>query len=299
MLNISSLLFRFLLPLALIYLAYTFIGPIGGFSLLILFIIVSLWFNRAIIYNNRANKKYHSGDFDAALDYMRKAALADPKSARIRGTYAYLLLKLGYIDKAAHEIDKAMELVKLDIDKNHLRLTKGLILWKQGKIDEAIQELEELLKVYENTSVYASLGFLYIEKGDLDKALQFNLEAHDFNSNSPIIMDNLGVVYYLRGEYDKAFETYRNLMRLKPSFPDAYYNYARVLLKKGDLEKAQYMTRYALSLPFWSISTVTREEAEEFLRELEAKAAQSEVSLQNENAEASGSSVEEQSGSDI
>jgi len=60
-------------------------------------------------------------------------------------------------------------------------------------------------------------------------------------------------------------------MKNKPNFPEAFYNYARVLDKKGDLEKALYMVRYALTLPFWNTSTVKKEEVEAYLKELEAK----------------------------
>ena len=262
---------RFVVPVALIYMAYNLLGPVGGFIGIAVFILMLVWFNRSFIYSNRANKKYGGGDFDGALSDLKKAVSSAPKDAKIRGTYAYLLLKLGNTDEAAAEINKALSLAS-GADRNSLRITESLVLWKQGRLDESIGELEGLLKTFETTNVYASLGFLYIEKGDLDKALEFNLQAQDYNGSNAIILDNLGCTYYLLGEYDKAYEIYQRVMKLKPAFPEAFYNYARVLERRGDIEKALYMARHSLSLRFWNISTISKSEVEAYLNGLETKA---------------------------
>ncbi len=263
-------LFRFLIPVFIVYMAFNYLGPVGGIISLLLVLAAVGWMNRTIFYQNSANKKFLSGDFDGALNELNKAVSLAPKSAGLRGTYAYLLLKLGKTDEAAVQNDEALRYATLT-EKNSLRQTKALILWKQGKIDEAISELEELIKVYENTNVYASLGFLYLEKGDYDKALEFNLQAEDFNDSNAIILDNLGTSYYHKEEYEKAKEIYERVLKLKPVFPEAFYNYARVLDKTGDTEKAIEMARHALKLKFWNISTIQKEEVEKFLEELESR----------------------------
>lgn len=267
---INSLL-KLILPIALVYTAFSFLGPIGGFLAFLVVLLVTAYFNRATIYANRANKKYHNGDFDGALIDLKAAVTANPKAVNIRGSYAYLLLKVGHTEEAAVQINEALKSAQLQMDRNTLRVTKALVLWKQDHLDEAIEQLVDLMKVYETTNVYATLGFLYIDKGDLSKALEFNLEAKNYNNNNAIIMDNLGTTYLLLEDYDEAFEIYQQVMKLKPTFPEAYYNYARVLDKMGDLEKALYMARHSLSLRFWNISTISKDEAETYLMELESK----------------------------
>jgi tetratricopeptide (TPR) repeat protein len=150
-----------------------------------------------------------------------------------------------------------------------MTVTKALVLWKQNRVDEAAAMLSDLLKTYETTDVYATLGFLYIAKGDQDEALEFNLKAKEYNGNNAIILDNLGTSYLLLEDYEKALEIYKEVMKLKPLFPEAYYNYGRALEKTGDLEKALHMVRHSLSLRFWNISTVERETVEAYLRQLE------------------------------
>lgn len=276
---------RVIIPAILVYVAYSYLGPVAGIGVLVVFALGYLFFNRALIYQNKAGKKYHNGDYDGAIADLEKAVSYSPKSSKVRGTYAFLLVKLGHIEKAASEINKALEYAVIETDKKSLTITKALVLWKQGHVDEAIKELEELIITYENTNVYATLGFLYIEKGDYNKALEFNLKAKEYNSSSPIILDNLGSVYYLLGDYDNAFETYIDVMKNKPNFPEAFYNYARVLEKKGDIEKALYMVRHSLTLRFWSTSTVKKEDIEAYLSELEAKEQTIEKAIEPEKKE--------------
>ena len=271
MTNPFNSMMRFVAPLLISYLAYNFFGFIGGLITIILYLLVSAYLNRGSFYQSSANKKYHKGDYEGAIKDLKTAVEKDAKNVKIRGTYAFVLLKLGYTSEARVQIEEALKTARLEDDKNTMRVTKALVMWKENKVDEAINELTDLIKTYETTNVYATLGFLYIQKGDINKALEFNLEAKDYNSSSAIILDNLGTVYFLMGEYDKAYDIYQDVMKAKPVFPEAFYNYARVLEKKDDLEKALYMLRHSLTLKFWNTSTIKKEEVEAYLIELEEK----------------------------
>lgn len=271
MTNSSGTLSRIILPLAILYFVYTLLGPIGGFVGLVILLLVYAYFNRSVFYQNKAGKKYHNRDYEGALADLKAAIAIDPKNAKVRGTYAFLLIKMGYTDEAAAQIDEAIANVKILSDKNSMLLTKALVLWKQGNIDQAIELLVELIKTYETTNVYSTLGLLYNEKGDATKALDFNLLAKDYNSSNPAILDNLGTSYYNMGDYDNAFETYQEAMKQKPTFPEVYYNYAKMLERNGDIEKALYMLRTSQQLNFWYTSTVSKEMIEDYINELETK----------------------------
>lgn len=261
-----SALVRIILPLVVFYLAFTCLGTAGGLVVVVLYFALM---NLSAIFNHLASRAYTSGDYDKALRLLEKALKLSPKNSAMRGAYAWLLLKLGNTGEAEIQIDQALANAAREEQKSTLNVTKSMVLWKKGELDQAISLLEKVLESYKNSNVYATLGFLYLEKGDLDKALSFNLEAYDFNSTNAIILDNLGCTRLLRGEYEEAREIYMQLMKLKPQFPEAFYNYARVLAHFGELDKAIYMCRTALSLKFWNTSTITREQVENTLMELE------------------------------
>jgi len=267
--NIAANLFiRLIIPLVIIFLAFTWLGTAGGIILAVLYLLVM---NLPLIISTMGSAAYRKGDYDKALRLLKASLKLSPKSHGLRGSYAWLLLKLGRTEEAGAEIDQAITDAEREDQRYPLYVTKALVLWKKGELDEAISLMEKVIVNYKNTNAYGTLGFLYIEKGDLDKALSFNLEAYEYNSTGPVILDNLGYTRMLRGEYEEAREIYRQLMKLGPNFPEAFHNYAKVLAHFGEWEQALYMCRTALTFRFWHTSTVTREQVENTLKELEEK----------------------------
>jgi len=131
--------------------------------------------------------------------------------------------------------------------------------------------LEEVFATYKTTTVYGSLGYLMLLKGDLEKALAFNQEAYEYNDNNSVIVDNLALNYYLLGELDKAEEIYEKLMTKNPTYPEAYYNYGLTLEAKNKIDKALEVMEKALDFKFSFLSNVSREEVENKIQELKAK----------------------------
>lgn len=249
---------------------------------LLVVLFVLLRYNRGVYYHNRAGRKFQKGDTEGALEDLEKAVSFDPKNPNIGGSYAFLLLKVGQIQEASFQVEKAISNVsKKHDDINGLNLTKSMVLWKEGKLDEAIEVLSELIETYETTDVYTTLGYLYIEKGNYEQAIKFNLKAKEFNSDNAVILDNLACSYYLSGDYEQAYEIYQDIMKLKPNFPEAYYNYAKVLEHRGEIDRALYMVRSSLKLQFWNISTISKAEIEEYAAQLETK----EKQIEQDNAQ--------------
>ena len=117
--------------------------------------------------------------------------------------------------------------------------------------------------------MYGNLGYFYILQGEIEKALELNKEAYDFSSDDAIILDNLAFSYYLSGNIDKAEEIYIKMHeQKKPAFPEGYYNYGLVALKKGDKEKAKELFEKALLQKFSYLSDLTRETVENALKNL-------------------------------
>ena len=266
--------------LAVFYLAFRYLGTGGGIAVAVIYLVIS---NLPSIFNSLAGDAYKKGDPGKAIKRLEAALKLNPSNYAVRGSFALLLLKLGRTDEAEAEIDKALSQADIADIRNQLAVTKSLVLWKKGRLDEAISMLENLIQKYKTSNVYGTLGFFYIERGDLDKALSFNLEAYEYNNTSTVILDNLGCTRLLRGEYEEARKIYQELIKMKPNFPEAFYNYARVLAHFHDFDEAIYMCRTALLLNFWNTNTVTREEVENYLKELEAMKSESSGPSEKEN----------------
>lgn len=178
---------------------------------------------------------------------------------------AYLTLKEGDPDTA----NKKFVLLSMEKltpqQKIQLKGSHALVYWKQGDVKEAIEMLEEVVEVAPSTSVYGSLGYMYIYNGQLSKALEFNLKAYDYNSDDAIIVDNLALTYYKTGDFTNAQKYYEELMAKNPTFPEAYFGYGQLLFELGDRERGLALVKESLSKNFSFLTMISRNEIHEFL----------------------------------
>lgn len=285
---LKKFLLRGVLPVVVVLLSFVAFGPVVGLFVVFIGFLLLLWVSRATVFGILASRRLTANDDDGALKLMSLAVRSAPADVRLRASYAFLLLKFGHPEDAERELAKASSLVKTEQDRNTVRSNEALILWKKGDLAGAIALLEDLIGTFKTTAVYSTLGFFYIAAGDNEKALSFNEEAFRFNAENTVILDNLALSRHMNGDTAGAIETYRSLMEKKPTFPDAYWNYGSVLEAAGDLEKAAYMYRNALTFRFRYTNTITREDVETRLAELEDRLAQVELKKAGEPCQVAG-----------
>lgn len=223
----------------------------------------------------KARIQMNIGNEVKGLEILAKLMKKKP-NIEMKVFYAFYLMKHGrfedarsifdeYIFPFEKDVKKASKDTKVQIKQNY-----ALLLWKEGNLGEAIKITEDIIKDYKNTVVYGNLGYFYILDGQKERALEFNLEAYDFASDDAVISDNLAYSYYLNEDYDKAEEIYEAMHSKKnpPSFPEGFYNYGLVALKKGDKEKAKELFEKALLQKFSNLSDLDKETVEKALAEL-------------------------------
>lgn len=227
---------------------------------------------RCTYYILKTNRAYAADNAEDTIKWMKMAYDTGAAKSNTVTTYGYLLLKNGRLEEAMKVFEDQLSSPKTtNTELYNIKSNYALGLWKQGKLDEAIETLENIIPNYKTTNVYGSLGYLYNLKGELEKALAFNLEALSYNSTGTVILDNLGQTYYLMGDQEKAREIFIKLMALNPKFPEAFYDYALVLQKLGDREKSMEMLRNAQNYKINYLSAVTKEDIDSRLAELEAQ----------------------------
>ena len=214
---------------------------------------------------------YQTGKTERGLKWYARGYKIGGMSFENKLLYAYLTLKEGDIDEAG----KMFALLSMESLKPQQRLnlkaSYALVFWKRKEIDDAIEMLEEVMLKAPSTSTYGSLGFMYAYSGKLTRALEFNLEAYEYNNANAIIVDNLAYTYFKMGELEKAREYYEKLIELNPNFPEAYFDYGRLLIQIGEHENGLEMVRKALSTNFSFLSMLTRIDIIEFLEKFEEK----------------------------
>ena len=214
-----------------------------------------------------AKIRWQKGDNEGALKTFALADRIGNIGAENRLTYGYILLRPGQIDRARERLTKAPSPPPKAPLKKRIKSMLALVEWKQGNIPLAIEMLEEVIEDFKTTSVYQDLGLMYILSGDKEKALRFNLEAYEFNSDDMVIMDNLAEAYVLCGDIEKAAETYEKLLEKEPHFPEAYYGYGILLINTGDRERGLELIEQSLDKRFSALSVKSREQVAQLLEE--------------------------------
>jgi tetratricopeptide (TPR) repeat protein len=109
----------------------------------------------------------------------------------------------------------------------------------------------------ENDVAHNNLGFLFLRRGELDKAISEFQTALDIRSRNTqthyslgaaLIQSNLGNALARKQLWDAAVDHLQNAVRLRPDYADAYFNLGTVLFQQGLLEQAIAQWRKALEI---------------------------------------------------
>lgn len=241
-------------------------APAYATGMVVLGLAYFIYTKRGAVYVVMANFGFRKGGLPLALSWFRKAYLTRTMDVQTEVTYGFLLLKSGDVDEGEKVLSTLVGRLIKEGRSRELPLARGylsLAQWKKGDLQGAIENLSELLEGgYRTGSLYGSLGYFLLEKGDLDRALELNLEAAQYDDRDKVIMDNLGCTYFLRNDPAEAEKIYDKLIALEPGFPEAWHNYGRVLSALGKKDEARQAFAKALELPFNALSTVTKDEVE-------------------------------------
>jgi tetratricopeptide (TPR) repeat protein len=90
--------------------------------------------------------------------------------------------------------------------------------------DKAISAYEKAVSLSaELTEVFAPLGMLYFQKGEIAKADNYLAKAVSSNVNDPETQFFLGLVRYKQNSNDSALSALKKSIQLRPDFADAHY----------------------------------------------------------------------------
>ncbi len=135
--------------------------------------------------------------------------------------------------------------------------------YKLGEIDNAIEQVKELYDEYRSSTVYMLYGYLLMKSGNLEKALEINLEGYDYDQQDAAICDNLGQNYYLMEDYETAKKYFDKALRIKYNMVDSCYFLADIFLMEEHYQKAFDLLEEAMEAPFSALTTVTKEQIKE------------------------------------
>lgn len=250
----------------LIYVAFNY-HPIAGIGAVLLLLAYGYykWFSDFCVAKAR---NIYPKDSEKALKWFERAEKHRMNIGQMR-VYAYYLLREGKVEKSEEIYKKILKAGLKPELRLRVRADYAVLLLKTGRHDEAIEELEDVTVHFTNTTTYGTLGYLYLLKDSVRKAVNYNEEAYDYNSDDPVILDNMTQLYIKLGDYKKAKKYADELIEKKPYFVEAYYDSAYVYMKLGEIEKAKELIDDAKCCKITFMSVVKEEDINDFADNLE------------------------------
>lgn len=221
-----------------------------------------------------AARKYQSGDIEAAKKLFEEALSMGLQEPRYILSYSVLLLRSGEYQKSRELLvaNQNNPLLK-GASKQQLYVNYSVCVYKLGDSEKAIRILESQHQKEPTGLIYQTLGYLYVEAGDKDKAIAFNQEALEYDEDDPISLDNLGQAYYrLTDDKMTAKKYFLKALEQKPGQIDTLYFLAQYDLKDGNKAAAAEKLKTALGGRFSPLNYATKEKIEEQLKSLNINA---------------------------
>ena len=171
---------------------------------------------------------------EAEKEY-KKAIQLSPSDVEARHMYAHLLEGSGRFDEAIAEMGRALELEPLSINLN---TCMAQIHFFADNYDEAIDLLQKTIEMDPGFPLqYFWLGRVYLQKRELQKALEMFERGADFPTIGTMVLGGLGLAYAVAGRRDEAqgmLEQMNNLS--KERYVEPYY-IAYIYMGLGNTEK--------------------------------------------------------------
>lgn len=217
----------------------------------------------------KASVMVSKGDYENALKLFDEAYNEGLKEMNSLLTYSVLLIRKGEYQKARELLVKIQKYPMSEDNRRQLMVNYASCAYKLGNVAKGIELLERMHQKGPSGMVYETLGYLYVEAGDYEKAVSFNLEAYEYDDEDAITLDNLGQAYYRLGnEKEKAKEYFEKALEIKPGQIDTLYFLAQYDLEAGDKEAAKAKLEKAMEGRFSPLNFASREKVEAALKSL-------------------------------
>ncbi|MCG8372282.1 MAG: tetratricopeptide repeat protein [Balneolales bacterium] len=226
---------------------YTYLGAVGHMESNKAFEHAEMYANKSVELNStRAESFVALGfvnlftkwKFDRAEANFRKAITLEPDNTDARLGLGYLYRALGEYDKMQHHFKAAVKIDPLSLPAKLDYAYSFLINEDFGKAKGVFDEILELDPVFR--SAYEGLAFLYIQKGDLERALHFANKYLNLVTAPNTGGAFLGYIAAVQGDEGGIKENLAKLDRRQKENPEMnlHIDFAIVYAARGDKDIA-------------------------------------------------------------
>jgi Flp pilus assembly protein TadD len=181
------------------------------------------------------------GDDEGAVTAFDKAFSVNPAHAPTRVARAESLRRLGRTKDARADYEATLrETAEDDPLRRDAAARLASLLRDAGNFEDAVEVLRDTLRVAgANARVYTELGLIYMAQGRDELAALVITKAIELDDKDPAVYNALALLRLRQGKAQEAFDRFDHATSLDPSYIDARFNKASVLLDAGDYTRAK------------------------------------------------------------
>jgi tetratricopeptide (TPR) repeat protein len=188
------------------------------------------------------------GQYEKSLVEFNAAIRLVPGDERSRMALADVLVDTGHIAEAEQALKETIEAIP-DSGPAHYRL--GQLYQTLSLLPQAARELEtaaSLDPLVGLDRLYETIGGLYINQANFDRAVDAYVKRVDVNPNHADAHRKLGEIYFLQGRDDEALAEFVAALLIDPRNSDALAAACQVYARMGRYAEAVETSRQALML---------------------------------------------------
>ncbi|XP_049645589.1 tetratricopeptide repeat protein 13 isoform X4 [Suncus etruscus] len=191
-----------------------------------------------------------SGLYDEAIRHFSTMLQEEPDlvSAIYGRGIAYGKKGLHDIKNAELALFELSRVVTLEPDRPEVFEQRAEILSPLGRISEAVSDLTKAIQLQPSARLYRHRGTLYFISEDYATAHEDFQQSLELNKNQPIAMLYKGLTFFHRGLLKEAIESFKEALKQKVDFIDAYKSLGQAYRELGNFEAATENFQKALLL---------------------------------------------------
>ena len=186
---------------------------------------------------------YHVGvllDAKASKDAYEKAMRYSDRATRKEKLFIEAYCAVTLEGDAAKQVRILRQILKEYPEEAEMHYRLGYRLIRMDLVEEAIQEFNKYIEVHPNPGpqVYNQLGYIYRDKWELEKSLEYIKKFVALSPNDANAVDSLAEIYFTMGRLDESIAKYKEAVEIKEDFFAAYFAIGYIYALKEDYSEA-------------------------------------------------------------
>ncbi|XP_063163220.1 tetratricopeptide repeat protein 13 isoform X3 [Candoia aspera] len=199
-----------------------------------------------------------NGQYEEAIQHFSTMLQEQPEliSAIYGQGIAYGKKRQHGIKNAELALFELNKVISLAPDHPEVFEQRAEILSSLGRISEALADITKAIQLKPSAQLYQHRGILYFISEDYATAHEDFQDSLKLNKNQPIVMLYKGLSFFHRGVLKEAIEIFKEALKQKSDFIDAYKSLGQAYRELGNFEAATENFQKALMLNQNHVQTI-------------------------------------------